>query len=383
MHLLISTLFVWTLILIAALWACVTATWIYFRLSPTPPLETEILPMTVVKPVRGLDEAMLPGLEALVRADPQSRLQILVAMESAEDPAYTACRDFAAAHPGRDIDIIISGPARGRMGKIHNMIAALPRAKHPRVIFSDADTIALPEVLAETSAAFARGFDAIYAIPYHLKTDDLSGYLMQIAFGHGFSVAVALGYYLRRFNFYAGAWMAYTTDLLGKIGGLEPFARVIADDYAVGDAASKAGSRKYLLHSRIGVQESDRTLKESLRHLAKWSAIIRSSLPGVYALLPLFDGVLTAAAVLALDIFSKRPAAPALCLLAAAAGSRALAGVIQDLALRENLMPWHAYAGLPLVDFLNIFLWPFGFRSTILWRGTRYRLSSGGKAEVL
>jgi len=383
MHLLISVLFIWTLFLIAAIWICVTATWVYFRLSPKPPLETGLLPMTAIKPVRGLDEAMLPGLEALVRADPDGHLQILIAMESAEDPAYDACRDFAAAHPGRDIDIIISGPARGRMGKIHNMIAALPRAKHPRVIFSDADTIVLPEVLAETSAAFARGFDAIYALPYHLKTDDLSGYLMQIAFGHGFSVAVALGYYLKRFNFYAGAWMAYSKDLLGKIGGLEPFAHVIADDYALGAAASKAGSRKYLLHSRIGVLESDRTLKESLRHLAKWSAIIHSCLPGVYALLPLFDGMLTAAAVLALVIFSKRPAAPALFLLTAAAGSRAVAGVIQDLALRESLMPWHAYAGLPLVDFLNIFLWPFGFHSKILWRGTRYRLSSGGKAEVL
>ena len=383
MHLLISALFIWTLFLIAALWACVAATWAYFRLSPTPPLEAELLPMTVIKPVRGLDDAMLPGLEALVRADPDGHLQILIAMESAEDPAYAACRKFAADYPKRDIGIIISGPARGRMGKIHNMISALPRAKHPRIIFSDADTIALPEVLAETSCAFGRGFDAIYAIPCHLKTDNLSGYLMQIAFGHGFSVAVALGYHLKRFHFYAGAWMAYSKDLLGKIGGLEPFAHVIADDYALGAAASKAGSRKYLLHTRIGVLESDRTLKESLRHLAKWSAIIRSCLPGVYALLPLFDGMLAAAAVLALDIFSKRPTAPALCLLAATAGSRALAGVIQDIALRESLMPWHAYAGLPLADFLNIFLWPFGFRSKILWRGTRYRLSSGGKAEVL
>ncbi len=383
MHLLILFLDAWTLLLIAALWACVAATWAYFRLSPQPKWGDEILPMTVVKPVRGLDEAMIPGLEAIIEADPGKRVQILIAMENADDPAYAACRAFMAAHPGRDVEVVLSGPAGGRMGKIHNMIAALPRAKHPHVIFSDADTVAPPGMLAETSSAFRRGYDAIYAIPYHLKTDSLSGYLMQIAFGHGFSVSVALGYYLNNFHFYAGAWMAYSKDLIKKIGGLEPFAHQIADDYSIGAAASKAGSRKYLLHSRIGVREDDRTLGESLRHLAKWAAIIRSSLPVAYALLPFFDGPLVALTALALAFFSGLPTGPALALLAGAVGSRALAGVLQDAALKEPLMPWHAYAGLPLVDALNVILWPFGFRPTILWRGTRYRLSAGGKATVL
>ncbi|MDE1976345.1 MAG: hypothetical protein KGI84_03675, partial [Elusimicrobia bacterium] len=86
MHLLILALYAWTLLLIAALWACVTATWVYFRLSPRPAAENEILSMTVIKPVRGLDEAMIPGLEALVREDSEARLQIIIAMESAEDP---------------------------------------------------------------------------------------------------------------------------------------------------------------------------------------------------------------------------------------------------------------------------------------------------------
>ncbi|MDE1977178.1 MAG: glycosyltransferase, partial [Elusimicrobia bacterium] len=306
-----------------------------------------------------------------------------IALESTEDPAYAACRAFIAAHPGREVEIVVSGPAGNRMGKIHNMIAALPRAKHPRLIFSDADTVAPPGMLAETSSAFRRGYDAIYAIPYHLKTDSLSGYLMQIAFGHGFSVAVALGYYLGSFHFYAGAWMAYSKDILGKIGGLEPFAHKIADDFAIGDAASRSGSRKYLLHSRIGVHEDDRTFGESLRHLAKWAAIIRSCLPGAYALLPLFDGPLVALAALTLAFFSGFSTAPALALLAAASVSRALAGILQDAALQESFMSWHAYAGLPLVDALNVILWPFGFRTSILWRGTRYRLSAGGNAKVI
>ncbi|MHB2026594.1 MAG: glycosyltransferase [Elusimicrobiota bacterium] len=383
MDFLIAGLTVWISVLIAGLYASVLATWIYFRLAPRPSLDGGLLPITVIKPVRGLDAAMIPGLEALLRSDPKKRTQILIAMEDDRDPAWGPAKSFAAVHSDRDIEIVITGPAKDRMGKIHNMTQALPRAKHPYLVFSDADTVASPNLLAWTSAAFREGYDAIYALPYHLETRGLNGCLMQIAFSHGFSLPAALGYYLNRFHFYAGAWMGYTKKRIEAIGGLDPFSNLIADDYAIGAAASKSGSRKYLLPARIGVQEGDQTLAEALTHLAKWSAIIHSCLPWAYSILPLLDGVFLSLVAALLGAFSRASPEPGLLLLSLAAGSRAGAGLLQDLAFGEGLMPWYAYAGIPAMDLLNVGLWFFGFRSIIDWRGTRYRLSRGGRAEVL
>src|SRR5262249_30279640 len=155
-------------------------------------------------------------------------------------------------------------------------------AKHPWIIFSDADALVSPRLLAQTSAAFAAGCDAVFALPYHPPAPGLGGYFFQVALNHSFGVAAALSYYLGAFHFCSGAWMAYTRAALERVGGIEQFAHAIADDFAIGESVMRLGGRKRFLREYVVVRETGAGAADAFAHLVKWSAIIHSCLPGLY-----------------------------------------------------------------------------------------------------
>ncbi len=340
-------------------------------------------PMTLVKPIKGLDEDLDANLESLVLSDLAGNCQILLALEAADDPAWPTARDFAARHAGRDVEIVLSGLPNGRMGKTHNMIAALRRAKHERIVFSDADVQASPRLLAETSRAFDEGSEAVFALPLHRRTPGWGGLLFEGAMNHSYLPSAALAWRLGVLRPCAGAWMGFTADALRRIGGLEPLAREIAEDYALSRAVATHGLRARLLPVVVRVRESGSSLSEALAHLAKWASIIHWSVPWLYLAVPVgAPGVMALAACALAAAGAGHPGA-ALIVAAAAFGSRAAVAAWQDAAFGDGLASPARYAALSLIDLGAMVFWLAGFRRRILWRGVRYRLSHGGRAEVL
>ena len=90
----------------------------------------EISPFAVIKPMKGAEENLEGNLRSLLEADREGRLQIIFAVESADDPAAAAASKVVAGASGADAALVITGPSLDRMGKIHNMIEALPSARH-------------------------------------------------------------------------------------------------------------------------------------------------------------------------------------------------------------------------------------------------------------
>jgi ceramide glucosyltransferase len=368
--------------MILGLCASVIASVYHFRREHAGPDEP-LLPMTLIKPVRGLDDGMRENFEAIAGSDPEKSLQVIIALESDEDPAAAVARGFAASHPARDILVLYTGPARGRTGKAHNMIEALSKAKHARVIFSDADIRTTPALLHGTSRAFRAGYEAVFGLPYHVYVPSLGGWMFRVAFNHNFSVAAPLSHYLGFFQFASGAWMAYTREVLKRAGGLEPFARHISDDFAIGDKVRRIGARQYLLHELVPVSETGTALPEAFWHLVKWCRIIHSTLPGVYFGLALLNpGLLAFSLWLLCEVSGDRPWLGR-GLLAAFLLSRSLAAFLQDRLVARVRLPWWEYASLIVIDLGYLLFWAFGLRRRIVWRGVRYRLHSGGIAEVL
>lgn len=368
-------------LLIAGLWACLLES-VRLARAPAPP-PAPLLPMTLIKPVKGLDEDLAGNFESIAAADPRNRLQVVIALESRQDPAWPVARAFAERHPERDVLVLEAGPSRGRMGKAHNMIEALARAKHPRVIFSDADVETTPRLLAETSAAFSEGNDAVFAVPRQRRGTGLTGVLLEIAMNHSFGLGAALGWRAIGFTHCAGAWMGYTRDVLERAGGLEPIARSIADDFALSQRVRAAGARGRLISAPVLLREAGATIPETLKHLQKWAIIIRWSLPLVYLAVPLLNLALLALALLGLSRFTGRHAEAATALAALSFGSRGLVALLYDSLAGEGALPLPWYPLLCLIDLGALFFWLSGFRSQLSWRGTRYRLKWGGECEVV
>lgn len=380
----------WTLILAgivalqtACLYACLIATLCYFRRDRR--LRRERPRLTLIKPIRGLDVGLAENLRSIVDADPSNGLQVLIAMEHPSDPAYPVAKAFAESHPNRDITLLITGDSGARMGKIHNMIEALPHAKHPAVIFSDADIKTTAGLLEETAWAFANGYDAVYGLPYHAWAPGLGGWQMMTAFNHNFCVPAALNFIVLpgHFHFCAGAWMAFTRERVEKAGGLEPLAHEIADDYALSRHARLSGAKAYLLSELAPVREAGSSPGDAFKHLCKWASIIHWSVPGPYRLAPAFNaGVLSVLLWLSCEydgtnVGLGRGLAAFLFL------SRGLVGFLQDYWVGSARMSWWGYCLLCFADLGSLIYWAAGLKSRVSWRGKTYRLHRGGRAEVL
>lgn len=367
----------------AFLYACLAASLVHFRFRRR--VRKQAPRLTLIKPIKGLDEALDANLDSIVESDPSACLQVLIAMESAEDPAYPAARAFAERHKGRDISVLLTGESGPRMGKIHNMIVALPHAKHPAVIFSDADVRASAGLLEETAWALANGYDAVYGLPFHEWAPGLGGWQMMTAFNHSFCVPAALNFILRPvdFRFCAGGWMAFTRERIEKAGGLEPLAHEIADDFALSRQARLSGAKAYLLAEPARVRESGLSAKEAFAHLCKWASIIHWSLPWPFRLAPAVNlGVLSMVLWLTCELTGES-VVWGRGLAAAAFISRGLVGFIQDAGLGGARLSWWGYPLLCFADLGSLVFWAAGLRSRVTWRGKTYRLHRGGRAEVI
>ncbi len=338
--------------------------------------------MTLIKPIKGLDDAMEAGFRSIIAADPGKTLQVLIALETDADPAYPVARAFVDAHPDRDIEIVLAGPSGPRMGKIHNMIEAAPRAKHRVLLFSDADTSMTLPLLTDTARAFNSGADAVYAMPYHDFAPGLGVWLFVVAFNHSFCVPVALSYRAGKLNSFAGAWMGYTKEALARIGGLEKFEHAIAEDLSLGLAAKAAGLKQVLLREPVLVRETGTSVAEAFVHISKWASIIFWTWPAVVLIAPLASPCVLSLAALALSAAMGRPLFLPGAAFAVAALSRVIVGILQDRFLGVRGASWR-YATLALADLGSLIFVPMALRRTVTWRGKTYRLALGGHAQVV
>ncbi len=91
-------------------------------------------------------------LRSLLAADyPPALRQIIVACDGCSDASVALARRFAAAHPQEDL-LILDLPRGGKAGALNH---AVSQARGEILVFSDADTLWLPDTLRELVAPFA------------------------------------------------------------------------------------------------------------------------------------------------------------------------------------------------------------------------------------
>lgn len=343
------------------------------------PVSGTVAPMTVIRPLKGLDEGLEENLRSLLEADTEGVLEILFAIESEDDPAHPVARRIAASEPGR-AKVVLTGANPNRMGKIHNMIEALRHATKDRIVFSDSDARIDREVLVETSRAFAAGADAVSGLPDASLARAPGDVLVCLCFNHYFDPIATLLSRCGAGSLFSGTWMGVRRDVLDRLGGLERFALHAADDFALADALRRAGARVALLPRLVALHERGGDLSEALRHIVKWTRIVRWTVPWGYALLPLATTLPLALAALLSAPADLRPAGLWLSIaFLRSAGAWAL-----DQRTAASRFPSWAYAALPLIDLSFVGLWVAGWLGdTIEWRGRRYRLRPGGLLESL
>lgn len=337
--------------------------------------------ISILKPVKGMDEDSYDNFASFCRQDYGGKMQLIFAAASPDDPAIPVIRRLIADFPGHDIALHINPALHGPNYKVSNLVNAFPHAGHDIIIVCDSDIRVAPDYLQSVAAHFADPRVGLVTSLY--RTSSVHGIATAVE-ALGFTAEmipnVLVARQLEGLTFALGASMAVRRTALTDIGGFEALTDYLADDYQLGNKIHHAGWRIALDSCFVESVVKAENLMTVLARQLRWARTMRVSRPGGY----LASGI-TLPFPAALLATLLAPSAPA-----GIAATALLYGVRLSVSttfsrrfVQDGLLPRWLWL-LPLRDMLAFFSWALSFLgNTVEWRGSRFVLKAGGKIEEL
>ncbi|MFM9829103.1 MAG: bacteriohopanetetrol glucosamine biosynthesis glycosyltransferase HpnI [Sphingomonas sp.] len=333
--------------------------------------------VSILKPLHGAEPRLRANLESFVAQDYDGDVQIIFGLSDPGDPARPVVEALQAAHPARDITLVVDDSRRGTNAKMANVITIAHYIRHPLVVLADSDVAAPPDLLTRLADTLADPKIGI-ASCLHTGRGDAGFWsvLGAMDLSYRFLPSVAVGIASGLASPCLGPVMALRRETLEAIGGFSAFADVLADDYALGAAVIAHGLRSVVPRFTVVHSGGEATLHALVRHELRWTRTIYGIDPVGFAgsvvthCLPLavigglFCGFTGASqAVIGLALVARIGLK-----LRVDAVSGCVSGPLHLLLLRDAL----SFAVFFMTFFVN----------KVDWRGRRYAVSRDGRLLV-
>ncbi len=347
-----------------------------FPLHVRPPALAGTLPgVTVLKPLKGADSESAACLRSWFTQEYPGPVQLLFGVASEMDPICDLVREWMAAFPERDAQLLVCAERLGANAKVSKLLQLERHARHEILVVSDADVWAPRDLLAALVPALAEEQTGLVNCFYHLAhPTTLAMRWEAIAVNADFWSQVLQARSLKPLDFALGAVLALRRETLRAAGGFAPLADQLADDYQLGRRIARTGRRIELCPVVVECREAPQGFRDIWTHQLRWARTVRVCQP-----VPYFFSILGNATLWPLLWLGLCPGGVTL----AVAGSLLLGRIIVALDLQRRCTrspEANAYGWLvPVKDLLGAAIWALAFcGNQIVWRGERYRVGKNG-----
>jgi ceramide glucosyltransferase len=366
--------------------ALVVVAAVRFRISGRPlitPAEGKpaLPPVTVLKPLHGMEPLLEECLESFFRQD-YAIYELIFGARFESDPALAVVESLKKKYPHIPAQIVLSGEPAYPNAKVHLMEEMAPVAAHPVLVISDSDVRVTPDYLEQVVAPMLDANVGMVTCLYRgVSTGGFWSRLEALGMSIEMSSGVLVANLLEGMKFALGPTMAIRKDVLEGWGGFGVLRDYCADDFVMGALTAEAGKTVVLSHHVIDHIVLNRTARQSLLHQIRWMKSSRFSrrwghvgtgltfaMP--FGLLGFVAGWISGNWALGLG------------LLGAAIANRVVQALVVGWGVtRDRSSALYCWL-YPLRDLLGFILWCGSFSgSEIVWRGERYRLVTGGRME--
>lgn len=341
------------------------------------PLPQPAPKISLLKPVEGIGPHTYDAFASFCRLDYPGEVEIIIGTVRHDDPVVATVRRLQGEFPEHKIHLVFA-ELKGTNRKTSIMEAMWPQATGQFLFFSDADVAAPPDYLRQLVPRITPPeVGCLTCLPRGIATRTLGGKLIALHYGFNFLPQWMLAQQTTGIHWAIGHTMAVPRVVLEKIGGFKNFLNHLADDYELGNRASKLGRRVIVPPLLLDCVVPAETFGEAFTRMQRWKRTIRRSrgaqFLGVIITLPVFWALIFA--VLQPLAWWSWSALGTVVLI-----RWLLAAALQSVV---SMPDWpRAWWLLPIVDLVEglTFFGAYGGR-TIVWAGRRYTLRRDGTLE--
>ncbi len=355
------------------------SSWRYFRQSAIARGSAFTPPVSVLKPIRGLDPDARENLASFCRLD-YPEYEIVFCVDPDDEAVLAVLEDLTRNFPRCRIRVLYGSGRVATNDKVAKLARLVNDAAYEVVVISDSDVRVRPDYLRRVVEPLRDpkvGAVTCFYLPTELGT--FTDHLQSVGMASDFYAGVLVAWQLDGVKFALGPTIATTRGHLNSFGGYAELENRPADDLLVGRLIAEQGFEVVLLNYAIETVCDYASLSDLLHKRLRWIVVMRHMRPWGHLGLLLTQGLPWSLAAVAVH----PTAAVALGYLGGYLALRiAMTWIIGVHGLRQSGL-WKQMPLIPVWDAVAFAIWLTSFgRNSIRWRGADYHIRDGRLVPV-
>ena len=236
-------------------------------------------PVSILKPLSGLDDELEENLESFFRLE-YPDYEVVFSFASRADAAFPVARQVADRHPEIPSIFVVDAREPGENSKVNRLSAGLRHARFRHILMADGNVRVRPDFLARAISFFSDRSVGLVSHLFQARGARTLGSRLESLHLNGALRAGTAGMAgLLKVPCVVGKSILISREALNAIGGIEALRDHLAEDYLLGKLVSKAGYRVVLSGDEIETTEVSRSLAQAWGRQRRW-AILRKRLGG-------------------------------------------------------------------------------------------------------
>lgn len=332
-------------------------------------------PISILKPLKGLDDNLFDNLESFCNQD-YPEYEIILSLHDYNDPAYKVAQKIKDRYP-RNISIVVERFNAGLNPKVNNLISAYKVSKYEHILISDSNVMVDKDYLREIVKDITDpSVGLVSSMIRGIRGRTLGSVFENLHLNSFIIGGVCFLDNFLKMPCVIGKSMLMRKKDIESIGGLKGVKDILAEDYIIGQRIHKTGKKVVLSNYIINNVNEYWGIKKFLNRHTRWGKL-RWKIGGIkYISELIFNPVFMSV----IPLLLCGPNVMTISLPLFAGAIKVLVDLYLGRLIASGMNPL-LYLLSPVKDIIIGIIWFVPIMSnTVVWRGNRYII---GKNSVL